>query len=82
MQIRQAGNIDYLCEIISTAKPQIDAGRGKGIAMLTKEARKRCRNLPTAIEQGTDIQAYTWNALLPAEGHARRSSRSCTMPTN
>jgi tripartite-type tricarboxylate transporter receptor subunit TctC len=63
MQDLQAGNIDYLCEIISTAKPQIDAGRVKGIAMLTKERSQALPNLPTAIEQGTDIQAYTWNAF-------------------
>src|SRR5262249_33875238 len=29
----QAGRIDYLCEIITTAKPQIDGGTVKGIAI-------------------------------------------------
>jgi tripartite-type tricarboxylate transporter receptor subunit TctC len=59
-----AGRIDYLCEIVTTAKPQIDGGTVKGIAMLDTKRSPALPNLPTAEEQGTkDIVAYTWNAI-------------------
>jgi tripartite-type tricarboxylate transporter receptor subunit TctC len=64
MQDLAAGRIDYLCEIVTTAKPQIDGGTVKGIAMLDTKRSPALPNLPTAEEQGTkDIVAYTWNAL-------------------
>ena len=63
MQDLQGGRIDYLCEIMSTAKPQIDGGTVKAIAMLTKERSPALPNVPTAIEQGLEVQAYTWNAI-------------------
>jgi len=63
MQDLVAGRIDYLCEIISTAKPQIDGGNVKPVAMLTKQRSAVEKDVPTAIEQGLDVQAYTWNAI-------------------
>jgi tripartite-type tricarboxylate transporter receptor subunit TctC len=63
MQDLQGGRIDYLCEIMSTAKPQIDGGTVKAIAMLTKDRSPALPNVATATEQGTDVQAYTWNAI-------------------
>ena len=63
MQDLAGGRIDYLCDIIATAKPQIDAGTVKGLAILTKERAAVLPNLPTALEQGTDVQAYTWSAI-------------------
>jgi tripartite-type tricarboxylate transporter receptor subunit TctC len=64
MQDLAAGRIDYLCEIVTTAKPQIDGGTVKGIAMLDSKRSPALPNLATAEEQGTkDIIAYTWNAL-------------------
>jgi len=63
MQDLQGGRIDYLCEIMSTAKPQIDGGTVKAIAMLTKDRSPALPNVPTATEQGLDVQAYTWNAI-------------------
>src|SRR5262245_9364664 len=63
MQDLQGGRIDYLCEIMSTAKPQIDGGTVKAIAMLTKDRSPALPDVPTAIEQGLDVQAYTWNAI-------------------
>src|SRR5215468_1616244 len=63
MQDLQGGRIDYLCEIMSTAKPQIDGGTVKAIAMLTKDRSPALANVPTASEQGLDVQAYTWNAI-------------------
>ena len=64
MQDLQGGRIDFLCEIVSTAKPQIDGGTVKAIAIMTKDRSAALPNLPTAEEQGTKgMEAYTWNAL-------------------
>ena len=63
------GRIDYLCDIINTAKPQIDGGTVKGIALMTKERSPALPNLPTALEQGsTGIEAYTWSAIFLPKG--------------
>src|SRR5260370_21900723 len=71
MQDLQGGRIDYLCEIVSTAKPQIDGGTVKGIAIMTKERAKALPNVPTALEQGTPkLEAYTWNAIFLPKGAA------------
>src|SRR5438128_6533882 len=72
MQDLQGGRIDYLCEIVSTAKPQIDGGTVKAIAIMTKERSPALPNAPTGIEQGTpNLEAYTWNALfLPKDAPA------------
>jgi tripartite-type tricarboxylate transporter receptor subunit TctC len=64
MQDLQGGRIDFLCEIVSTAKPQIDGGTVKAIAIMTKDRSPALPGLPTAEEQGTKgMEAYTWNAL-------------------
>jgi tripartite-type tricarboxylate transporter receptor subunit TctC len=63
------GRIDYLCDIINTAKPQIDAGKVKGIAIMTKERSPALPNLQTTAEQGSaGIEAYTWSALFLPKG--------------
>jgi tripartite-type tricarboxylate transporter receptor subunit TctC len=65
MQDLQAGRIDFLCEIIVTAVPQIQAGNVKAIATLSQQRSPVLPDLPTAYEKGfKDIQAYTWTALL------------------
>jgi tripartite-type tricarboxylate transporter receptor subunit TctC len=68
MQDLVAGRIDFLCEIISTAKPQIDGGSVKALAILTTERSPVLPNLPTAREQGLDALAYTWNAIFLPKG--------------
>jgi tripartite-type tricarboxylate transporter receptor subunit TctC len=69
MQDLQGGRIDYLCEIVSTAKPQIDGGTVKAIAIMTKERSPALPNVPTGIEQGTPgLEAYTWNAIFLPKG--------------
>ncbi|HEY7661731.1 MAG TPA: tripartite tricarboxylate transporter substrate-binding protein [Xanthobacteraceae bacterium] len=69
MQDLQGGRIDYLCEVVSTAKPQIDGGRVKAIAIMTKERSKALPDVPTGIEQGTPgLEAYTWNAIFLPKG--------------
>jgi tripartite-type tricarboxylate transporter receptor subunit TctC len=68
MQDLMSGRVDYLCDIITTAKPQIDAGTVKAIAILTKARSPVLPNVPTAIEQGFDVEAYTWNAFFLPKG--------------
>jgi tripartite-type tricarboxylate transporter receptor subunit TctC len=63
MQDLMSGRVDYLCDIITTAKAQIDGGTVKPIAILTKARSPVLPNVPTAIEQGFDVEAYTWNAF-------------------
>ena len=69
MQDLQGGRIDYLCEIVSTAKPQIDGGTVKAVAIMTKERSRTLPNVPTGLEQGTqNLEAYTWNAIFLPKG--------------
>ena len=62
------GRIDYLCDVIASAKAQIDAGKVKGIAIMTKTRSAVLPNLATTGEQGLDVQAYTWSALFLPKG--------------
>ena len=60
----QAGRIDFLCEVSSTAKPHIDGGTVKALAIFQDKRSPALPNLPTAKEQGTEgLIAYTWNAI-------------------
>ncbi|MDP2298610.1 MAG: tripartite tricarboxylate transporter substrate-binding protein [Pseudolabrys sp.] len=68
MQDLIAGRIDFLCEIISTAKPQIDGGSVRALAIMTSQRSAVLPNLATTKEQGLDVQAYTWNALYLPKG--------------
>jgi tripartite-type tricarboxylate transporter receptor subunit TctC len=68
MQDLAGGRIDYLCDIIATAKAQIDGGTVKGLAIMTKERAAVLPDLPTTLEQGTDVQAYTWSAIFLPKG--------------
>jgi tripartite-type tricarboxylate transporter receptor subunit TctC len=64
MQDMTGGRVDYMCEIVSTALPQIEGGAVKALATLTKARSPVLPNLPTADEQGLkDFEAYTWNAF-------------------
>ena len=68
MQDLMSGRIDYLCDIVTTAKAQVDGGTVQAIAILTKERSPVLPNVPTAIEQGYDVEAYTWNAFFLPKG--------------
>jgi tripartite-type tricarboxylate transporter receptor subunit TctC len=64
MQDIQGGRIDYLCDVMTTAKPQIDGGTVKGLAIFNSKRSPALPNVPTAAEQGMpDLIAYTWNAI-------------------
>jgi len=60
----QAGRIDYLCDIVTTAKAQIDGGTVKAIALMNKTRSPALPDVPTTVEQGmANAEAYTWNAI-------------------
>ena len=68
MQDVIAGRIDFECEIMSTVKSHIDGGSVKALAILSKTRSPVEPNLPTTLEQGLDVQAYTWNAAFLPKG--------------
>ena len=69
MQDLQGGRIDFLCEIITTAKPQVDGGTIRALAIFDGKRSPALPDLPTAAEQGTEkLEAYTWNALFLPKG--------------
>jgi tripartite-type tricarboxylate transporter receptor subunit TctC len=63
------GRIDFLCQAITAAKPQIDGGNVKALALLDAQRSPALPNVPTALEQGTrGLEAYTWNAIFLPKG--------------
>jgi len=68
MQDLASGRVDYLCDIVTTAKPQIDGGTVKAIAVLNDSRSAALPDVPTAMEQGYDVKAYTWNAFFLPKG--------------
>ena len=68
MQDLASGRVDYLCDIVTTAKPQIDGGTVKAIAVLDDTRSAALPDVPTAKEQGFDVKAYTWNAFFLPRG--------------
>jgi tripartite-type tricarboxylate transporter receptor subunit TctC len=64
MQDLIAGRIDYLCDVITTAKAQIDGNKVKAIAIMNTTRSPALPNLATSVEQGSpELVAYTWNAI-------------------
>jgi tripartite-type tricarboxylate transporter receptor subunit TctC len=62
------GQIDYLCDVVSTGLPQIQANTVKAIAFLGKTRTPVLPDLATADEQGLKgFEAYTWNAFFMAK---------------
>jgi tripartite-type tricarboxylate transporter receptor subunit TctC len=63
------GRIDYMCDFISTALPQIKSGAVKAMATLTLERTPMLPNLATADEQGlSGFDAPGWYALVLPKG--------------
>jgi tripartite-type tricarboxylate transporter receptor subunit TctC len=59
-----AGRLDYYCQLVAAAAPQIEGGQLKPLAVLSKARTSLLPNLPTAHEQGlTDFSGDSWNAL-------------------
>jgi tripartite-type tricarboxylate transporter receptor subunit TctC len=70
MQDLIAGRVDFTCEQISTAYPQIKAGAVKALATLASERQPLLADLPTAKEQGLDLDCSVWISLEFPKGTA------------
>ena len=64
-----AGQVDYMCDQIVNAVPQINAGTIKAYAIATPERNPSLPNLPTTTEAGLPaFQAQAWNAIFAPKG--------------
>jgi tripartite-type tricarboxylate transporter receptor subunit TctC len=63
-----AGKVDYFCSNVAAIKPQIEAGKLKALAVLSRDRLASLPSVATAQEQGLkDFEATNWLALfLPA----------------
>jgi len=69
MQDMIGGRIDYFCDIIATALPQIQAGTVKAIAVLSPSRSPMLPDIPTAGEQGlADFDTTNWYGLFLPKG--------------
>jgi tripartite-type tricarboxylate transporter receptor subunit TctC len=64
-----AGQVDYMCDQIVNAVPQINAGTIKAYAVATPERNPSLPNVPTTTEAGLPaFQAQAWNAMFAPKG--------------
>src|SRR5882757_9078376 len=64
-----AGQVDYICDQIVNAVPQINAGTIKAYAIATAERNPSLPNVPTTAEAGLPaFQAQAWNAMFAPKG--------------
>jgi tripartite-type tricarboxylate transporter receptor subunit TctC len=67
MQDLIAGRVQYICDSVSTSKPQIEGGHVKSIATTGLKRSPALPNIPTAKEQGLDFDILTWQGLFLAK---------------
>jgi tripartite-type tricarboxylate transporter receptor subunit TctC len=69
MQDLIAGRIDYKCDFIQTALPQVQAGAGNAIAILSPSRSPMLPDLRTADEQGlANLDTANWYGLFLPKG--------------
>jgi tripartite-type tricarboxylate transporter receptor subunit TctC len=63
------GQVDYMCDQIVNAVPQINGGTIKAYAIATPERNPSLPNVPTTKEGGLqEFQAQAWNAIFAPKG--------------
>jgi tripartite-type tricarboxylate transporter receptor subunit TctC len=67
MQDLIAGRVQYICDSVSTSKPQIEGGHVKAITTTGLKRSAALPNIPTAKEQGLDFDVLTWQGLFLAK---------------
>lgn len=83
MQDLIGGRLDFVCEQISTAVSQIDAGTVKAIAVLGQDRVSVLPNLPSARELGfADLDCNSWSALMLPKGTPDAIVRRLARATN
>jgi tripartite-type tricarboxylate transporter receptor subunit TctC len=66
-----AGQVDYMCDQIVNAVPQINGGTIKAYAVATPERNPSLPDVPTTTEAGLPaFQAQAWNAIFAPKGTA------------
>jgi tripartite-type tricarboxylate transporter receptor subunit TctC len=69
MQDLTAGRIDFGCDFVLGALPQVQGQTLKALAVLTKDRSAAMPEVPTADEQGLKgFEAYNWNAMFLPKG--------------
>jgi tripartite-type tricarboxylate transporter receptor subunit TctC len=69
MQDLTGGRLDYLCDSVTTAMPQIQAHAVKAIAVLARNRSPVLPGVPTADEQGLrGVEATNWVGLFVPKG--------------
>jgi tripartite-type tricarboxylate transporter receptor subunit TctC len=64
-----AGRVDYMCDQVVSAVPQIQAGTIRAYAVGTAARNPALPNVPTSTEAGLpEFQASAWNALFAPKG--------------
>jgi putative tricarboxylic transport membrane protein len=83
MQDLMAGRIDFMCDIVSTALPQIRAGTVKALALLSDARSPVLPDLPAAPEQGLGgVAADGWNGFFFPKGTPDAIVRKLAVATN
>jgi tripartite-type tricarboxylate transporter receptor subunit TctC len=67
MQDLITGRVHYICDSVSTSKPQIEGGHVKGIATTGLKRSPALPAIATAKEQGLDFDVLTWQGLFLAK---------------
>src|SRR5215210_320660 len=67
MQDLIAGRVQYICDSVSTSKPQIEGGHVKAVATTGLKRSPALPDIPTAKEQGLDFDVLTWQGLFLAK---------------
>lgn len=63
------GKVEYMLDILSTARSQIEGNTVKALAVMQLKRSPALPNVPTADEQGLKgFSAYTWNAIFLPKG--------------
>lgn len=63
-----AGDVSFSIDAIGSQKNQVDAGKLRYLAMLTDERNPKNPDVPTAKEEGVDLQNASWTGIMAPAG--------------
>ncbi len=76
MQDLAGGRIDYVIAGSSGAFPAVKSGQFKGLAILSRTRSRQMPDLPTAIEQGVNVETEGWYGIHVRAGAPAQSVRT------
>ena len=71
MQDLIGGRVQYMCNSVSTSKPQIEGGHVKAIAVTGLKRSPALPAIPTVKEQGVDFDVTDLAGPVPGQEHTR-----------